>query len=43
MSEDQCQARKYFQRAYQKAEETGMRDAKSRAANALSRLQRLNK
>ncbi|PWN43148.1 hypothetical protein IE81DRAFT_322661 [Ceraceosorus guamensis] len=40
LASDPCQARKYFQRAYKRADDNGLREARSHAAEALSRLER---
>lgn len=40
LKKDQCKARDVFQRAYTKADTYGMREARSRAAQALSELER---
>lgn len=43
MKKDDCKARELFQRVYVKADAYGMRDARSRAAQALSELERASK
>lgn len=40
MNKDDCKARSFWQRAYQRADAYGMREARSRAAQGLSQLER---
>lgn len=40
MNKDDCKARSFWQRAYQRADTYGMREARSRAAQGLSQLER---
>lgn len=40
MDGDKCAARTFYQRTYRRADENGQREARSRAAAALSQLER---
>jgi len=43
LRKDDCKSREFFQRAYQQADLYGMREARSRCAQALSELERMKK